>query len=177
MHTHSIYFPIHTFRALAEPAHRMTVEYLPRFDPTPEQRADRTLYAKAVQKVFCEAMGLPAVEAGYAEKTQYHTYLRKEFKRHPWGGLALLLPAPDRHRAMLESKDRHSGSPAEANGGGGALKVVGSAGGGSGFGREGSGEAEGNVAAGPSAVTASDSNGCNGGEAVLRRRVGQVVTS
>ncbi|CAN0370832.1 unnamed protein product, partial [Ectocarpus sp. 12 AP-2014] len=76
----SIYFPVHAFRSLAEPAHHVTVEYLPRFVPTPEQRADRTLYAKAVQRVFCEAMDLPAVEAGYAEKTLYHTYLRKQFQ-------------------------------------------------------------------------------------------------
>lgn len=153
----------------------MTVEYLPRFDPTPEQRADRTLYAKAVQKVFCEATGLPAVEAGYAEKTQYHTYLRKEFQRHPWGGFALLLPAPDRHRAELESGARHSGGPAGANGGGEPVKAVGGADGC--VGREGVGEAEGDVAVGSTAVAASDSSSCAGGEAVLRRRVGQVVSS
>lgn len=99
----SIYAPVHILRSLAEPVSRLSVEYLPRFDPTPEQRADRTLYAKAVQKVFCEAMDLPAVEAGYAEKTEFHKYLRKQFQLHPWGRLALLLPAPDRHRAMLES--------------------------------------------------------------------------
>ncbi|CAM9808208.1 unnamed protein product, partial [Hapterophycus canaliculatus] len=74
----SIYAPVHILRALAEPVSRLSVEYLPRFDPTPEQRADRTLYAKAVQKVFCDAMDLPAVEAGYAQKTQFHIYLRRE---------------------------------------------------------------------------------------------------
>ncbi|CAM9686284.1 unnamed protein product [Ectocarpus sp. 6 AP-2014] len=127
----SIYFPVHAFRSLAEPAHHVTVEYLPRFVPTPEQRADRTLYAKAVQRVFCEAMDLPAVEAGYAEKTLYHTYLRKQFQGHPWGRLALLLPAPDRHNAKLlgssagcragEGGDR--GPSAEGTGGGGGGDV------------------------------------------------------
>lgn len=150
----------------------MTVEYLPRFNPTPEQRADRALYAKAVQTVFSEAMGLPAVEAGYAEKTQYHTYLRKEFKRHPWGGLALLLPAPDRHRAMLESRAGRSTGQADANGGGKSLEVVGHAG--SSVGREVESEAEGHVAVSPSAV---ESSSCNGGDPVLRRRVGQLVAS
>eukprot|EP00903_Cladosiphon_okamuranus_P008445 g8114.t1 len=172
----SIYFPIHAFRTLAEPAHHMTVEYLPRFDPTPEQRADRALYAKAVQKVFCDATGLPAVEAGYSEKTEYHTYLRKEFMRHPWGGFALLLPAPDRHRVMLESGARHSGGHGEVGAieGGDASMAVRRAGTSSGtVAHEGASEGKGGVAVGASAVAAGDGSCCAGGEAALRRRVGQ----
>lgn len=161
----------------------MSVEYLPRFDPTPEQRADRNVYAKAVQGVICGAMGLPAVEAGYAEKTQYHTYLREQFRLHPWGGLALLLPTPDRHRAVLESRARHSGGQAGTGEGGGEPSEV--VGGGGGGGREAAaaGEAQGDdvvVAVGPSAVAATpdgSSSSRHEGEAVLRRRVGQLVTT
>lgn len=104
----SIYAWVHIFRMLAEPAHHLRVEYLPRYCPTPEQRADRALYAKAVQGVFCKAMGLPAVDTGYAEKTTYHKYLRKSFQTHPWGAAAVLLPAPDLHSALLAKAPGHS---------------------------------------------------------------------
>lgn len=97
----SIYWPVHAFRTLAEPANHLRVEYLPRYCPTPEQRADRELYAKAVQGIFCEALSLPAVETAYAEKTQFHVYLRKYFQAHPWGRAAVLLSAPDRHYALV----------------------------------------------------------------------------
>ncbi|CBJ31349.1 conserved unknown protein [Ectocarpus siliculosus] len=160
----SIYFPVHAFRSLAEPAHHVTVEYLPRFVPTPEQRADRTLYAKAVQRVFCEAMDLPAVEAGYAEKTLYHTYLRKQFQGHPWGRLALLLPAPDRHKAKLlgsragcragEGGDR--GPSAEGTGGGGGGDV--------------GHEAACSAAVGPDDSSIGDGVG---GQSSIRRRTGK----
>lgn len=102
----SIYFPVHAFRTLAEPSNHLRVKFLPPYVPTPEQRADRTLYANAVQRIFCEAMDLPAVEAGYAEKTTYHVYLRKQFQAHPWGAAAVVLPAPDRHRALLARRIR-----------------------------------------------------------------------
>ncbi|CAN0361284.1 unnamed protein product, partial [Laminaria digitata] len=91
----SILFPVHTLRMLAEPANHLRVKYLPRYSPTPEERADRTLYAKAAQRIFCEAMDLPAVDSGYAEKTKYHTYLMKQFQAHPWGKAAFCLPRPD----------------------------------------------------------------------------------
>lgn len=148
--------------------HRLSVEFLPRFDPTPEQRADRALYAKAVQQIFCESMDLPAANAGYAEKTQYHTYLREQFGRHPWGGLALLLPAPDRHREMLEGSNRGN------NVGGGVPQGVGE-GGGEGETRVGS-RAEGAVPVGlpeGEVIPNGTSEDVGGGEtaAVLRRRV------
>ena len=117
----SILFQVHTLRMLAEPANHLRVEYLPRYNPTPEERADRTLYAKAAQRIFCEAMGLPAVDAGYAEKTKYHTYLMKQFRAHPWGWAAFLIPRPERHEPFLASKlsgqSNGVGSPV-TNGGG-----------------------------------------------------------
>ena len=117
----SILFPVHTLRMLAEPANHLRVEYLPRYFPTPEERADRSLYAKAAQRIFCEAMNLPAVDAGYAEKTKYHTYLMKQFQAHPWGKAAFLIPRPDLHEPFLASKLDSElngvGSPL-ANGGG-----------------------------------------------------------
>lgn len=94
-------------------------------------------------------MDLPAVEAGYAEKTQFHVYLRKEFQRHPWGRLALLLPAPDRHRAMLQS------------GAGGRAELV---------------DGRGSVGGGLD-VSGEQSTKHVGGESSLRRRTGQVVAS
>lgn len=100
----SILFPVHTLRMLAEPANHLRVEYLPRYSPTPEERADRNLYAKAAQRLFCEAMDLPAVDSGYAEKTKYHKYLMKQFLAHPWGRAAFVLPRPDRHEAFLARK-------------------------------------------------------------------------
>ncbi|CAM9941668.1 unnamed protein product [Scytosiphon promiscuus] len=145
----SIYAPVHILRTLAEPVSHLSVEYLPRFDPSPEQRADRTLYANAVQKVFSDAMGLPAVEAGYAQKTQYHKYLRREFQLHPWGRLALLLPAPDRHRAMLESWEA---------------------------GRAGLPERTGSVEGEPD-IRTRESKTHVGGEPALRRRMGQTVVT
>lgn len=161
----SIYFPVHAFRSLAEPVQRLSVEYLPRFDPTPEQRADRTLYANAVQQIFCESLNLPAAEAGYAEKTKYHNYLRKQFQRHPWGTLALLLPAPDRHREMLESRGKTVGrelhQAGDDDGGGKGATRVG-------------GRTEDAVPVGGAegAVVANGNHGkYSGGDTVLRRRV------
>lgn len=117
----SILFPVHTLRMLAEPANHLRVEYLPRYFPTPEERADRTLYAQAAQRIFCEAMGLPAVDAGYAEKTKYHTYLMKQYQAHPWSKAAFLIPRPDRHEPLLarklDSELNGVGSPV-MNGGG-----------------------------------------------------------
>lgn len=161
----SIYFPVHIFRSLAEPMQRLSVEYLPRFDPTPEQRADRKLYAKAVQRIFCESTGLRAADSGYAEKTMYHTYLRKQFQRHPWGALAILLPAPDRHREMLESRGRKSGSMVQQAGGdneGGEAET------------RVNGRAEDALPVGGAegAVIPNGSSKYVGGGSVLRRRVG-----
>lgn len=102
----SIYFSVQMLRTLAEPANHLRVEYFPRYCPTPEERADRALYAKNVQRIFCKALNLPAVESGYAEKLKYHGYLRKQFLDHPWGAAAILLPAPDRHPALVAQRIR-----------------------------------------------------------------------
>lgn len=96
----SILAPVHALRMLAEPANHLSVKFLPRYCPTPEQRTDREAYAKTVQGIFCEAMGLPPVDSGYAEKTRYHKYLSERFQEHPWGKAAFLLPAPDRHEGL-----------------------------------------------------------------------------
>lgn len=104
----SIYFPVHVFRLLAEPVNRLHVEFLPKHCPTAEQRADRALYAKAIQQVFCEATGLPAVDSVYGDKTKYHIYLREQFRAHPWGRAAVLLSAPDRHMASLKAKAKEN---------------------------------------------------------------------
>ena len=100
----SIFFPVHALRLLAEPVTRLRVKFLPVCCPTAEHRADRNLYAKAVQQIFCKATGLPAVESVYADKTKYHTYLRDQFKAHPWGRAAVLLPTPDQHMASLRAR-------------------------------------------------------------------------
>lgn len=116
----SILFPVHLFRTLAEPAHHLIVEFLPSYCPTPEQRVDRKAYAKAVQKVFCEALALPPVESGYAEKTKFHMYLRQHYQEHPWGFAAFILPAPDRHdgvtKVARDDTDVGARGSGEANG-------------------------------------------------------------
>lgn len=135
----SIYFPVHTFRMLAEPVNHLRVEYLPRYCPTPEQRADRGLYAKAVQQIFCEALGLPAADAGYAEKTRYHIHLREQFRAHPWGAAAVVLPAPDHHVALKSRKEEFVGARVESD-----------------VGRYMKGEGEGEAVASPGTEISSD---------------------
>ncbi|CAM9179614.1 unnamed protein product [Choristocarpus tenellus] len=82
----------HILRLLSEPFNTLTVKFLPRHEPTPAEVADPVQYAKAVQAEMSEALGgLHTVEAGYAQKMEYHKYIRQKYSEHPWGFLAPLL--------------------------------------------------------------------------------------
>ncbi len=60
---------------LANPLNRVEVEFLPVYKPNDEEKADPELYAKNVQKVMAEALGVQATDITYNQ--QYREYCER----------------------------------------------------------------------------------------------------
>jgi len=70
---HSYIFSV--WYLLSNPVNRVEVEFLPVYTPSPEEKAKPELYAKNVQMVMAEALGVPAMDISYAG--YYKEYCQK----------------------------------------------------------------------------------------------------
>ena len=64
------------------------MEFLPVYTPSPEEKAKPELYAKNVQMVMAEALGVPAMDISYAgyykEYCQKHNTYVEDTKKKQW---------------------------------------------------------------------------------------------
>ncbi|KAM3857338.1 lysophospholipid acyltransferase LPCAT4 [Diretmus argenteus] len=82
----------------------MTVEYLPVYTPSQEEKDDPNLYADNVQKLMAKALGVPATDHVMAGRVPVSTL----------GGLSLPMEPPARETLSLLQKDGLSASEIEA---------------------------------------------------------------
>ena len=59
---------------MANPLNRVEVEFLPVYKPSEEEKADAELYAKNVQKVMADALGVLATDITYSQ--HYREYCK-----------------------------------------------------------------------------------------------------
>lgn len=72
---------------LANPINRVEVEFLPVYTPNPEEQANPEIYAKNVQQVMADALGVPAMDISYGAYykeycKQHNTYIEDKNKKN-----------------------------------------------------------------------------------------------
>lgn len=70
---HSYIFSV--WYLLANPINRVEVEFMPVYQPSPEEKSSPELYAKNVQKVMADALGVPCLDVSYG--AFYKEYCQK----------------------------------------------------------------------------------------------------
>ena len=81
--------PLHVWRLLSQPVNFLSVEVLPVYRPSPEERADPALFAANVRQVMARRLGVPMVERGIGEE---HELLARGIRPNIWGSKVVTPP-------------------------------------------------------------------------------------